>query len=436
MAAVGGGGAGQAQRRIAVVGAGALGLTVAYRLAQAGESVRLIEREPELGGLAAGFRIGNAFLEKFYHHLFKSDRDAVALIEELGLGSQLEWHRPNTSTLVGGQIRQLDSPLTLLRFQPLPLKDRVRLGAVLAYLKLERDHRRFEGQTAANWLPRMMGERAYRVLWEPLLKAKFGDRYRDIAMTWFWSRIFCRTTELGYLRGGFQFLYERLGSRITELGGTLDLNLAVRRITPRSGGGFIVETDRDTAPYDVVVATVPTRLLFRLVEGLPDDYRARYDWGDAFGAHCVILELDRSLVPVYWLNINDPGYPFLSLVEHTNLIPPGDYNGNRLVYLGNYLPMDDPLFSREPDAIVRDFLPSLQRINPRFSPEWVRASHVFKAPYAQPIVTVDYPQHIPPFDTPLPGLFLGSMFQVYPQDRGQNYSIRLGQQLAAHVLSR
>jgi protoporphyrinogen oxidase len=97
--------------------------------------------------------------------------------------------------------------------------------------------------------------------------------------------------------------------------------------------------------------------------------------------------------------------------------------------------MDDPLFALSDEAVLARFLPALKQINPRFDPSWVRAAHVFKAGYAQPIMTPDYAEHIPPFDTPVPGLYVGNMFQVYPQDRGQNYSIRLGDRLARHVLA-
>lgn len=442
-------------RSVAVVGGGALGLTVALRLAQAGEQVTVIERERELGGLAAGFPIGRVYLEKFYHHLFRSDREIVALIEELGLGPKLEWHTPNTSTFWGGRIYHNASPVGLLTFTPLPLVDRLRMAAVAAYLKVERNYHRFEGKTAARWIRKWMGRNAYRVQWEPVLKGKFGQRYQEIALPWFWSRVHCRSFALGYLRGGFQQLYDRLGERIHALGGEIDLGRTVTRIrrddagagagaerasaasdpsTAPGDGPFVVETDGWTRRFDRVVCTLPPRLLLRLAEGLPDAYRQRYDWGEAYGAHCVILELDRSLTDAYWLNMNDPGFPFLVYVEHTNMMPREDY-GCVPVYLGNYLPMNHPLFHEPDEAIVARYLPHLTKLNPAFDPAWVKKWHVFKAPFAQPIVTTEYRHHIPPFETPIPGLFLGSMFQIYPEDRGQNYSVKLANQLAKRVLS-
>jgi protoporphyrinogen oxidase len=422
--------------RTAVLGAGALGLTVALRLAQRGEEVIVFEREPIAGGLAAGFEVEpGMWLDKFYHHLFRSDRHAIGLIHELGLGDELRWRRPLTVTLRDGQVHQLDSPLSLLRFSPLPMRDRLRMGAALAFLRALPNPERLEGQTAASWIRRWMGPRAYDVVWGPLLHGKFGAMAEEIAMPWFWARVHDRSAELGYLRGGFQRLYQRLAERITDLGGELRLGTEVREVRSNATGGLTVSTAGGEAiEVDRVVSTLAVRVTCRLVPELPADYRSRHDWGQAYGAHCLVLALDRPLTGSYWMNVNDPGYPFMALVEHTNYMDPGDYGGRHLVYLGNYRPMDDPLMSAATDVAVAECTPALARINPGFEASWVTDAWSFAAPYAQPIVTVDYRAHIPPFETPVPGLWVASMFQVYPHDRGQNYSIELAERLLARVV--
>ncbi|HAT43474.1 MAG TPA: amine oxidase, partial [Ktedonobacter sp.] len=123
------------------------------------------------------------------------------------------------------------------------------------------------------------------------------------------------------------------------------------------------------------------------VPALPADYRTKYDWGQAYGAQCLILALDRQLTDSYWVNICDPGYPFTGLFEHTNFRPASEYGGRHLVYLGNYRPMDDPLFKMSKEEILHEFLPHLKRIRPEFEPAWVQESWLFQAPFAQPIVT-------------------------------------------------
>jgi protoporphyrinogen oxidase len=422
----------------AVLGAGALGLTVAYRLAQRGERVVVLEREPIAGGLAGGFEIEpGLWLDKFYHHLFRGDTKAIGLINELGIGDKLVWRRPLTVSLRDGAVHQLDSPTSLLRFKPLPIQDRMRMGAALAYLRLLPSPERLEGQTAAAWIRRRMGRRAYDVVWGPLLRGKFGELAEEIAMPWFWARVHDRTAELGYLSGGFQRLYEGLAAHIVSLGGELWLGREVREIRAAPVGGLVVThapaaADAGTEEVlhvDRVVSTLAVRLTCRLTPELPADYRSRHEWGQAYGAHCVILSLDRPLTDSYWMNVNDPGYPFMALVEHTNYMDPADYGGRRLVYLGNYRPMGDPLMTTPTSEVVDQFAPHLARINPAFTTDWVTDAWSFAAPFAQPIVTVDFRDHIPPFETPVSGLYVASMFQVYPHDRGQNYSIDLAERL-------
>lgn len=427
-----------------VLGAGALGLTVALRLAQRGEPVTVLEREPAAGGLAAGFPfpgLPNTYLEKFYHHLFRSDRDAIALIDELGLGARLVWPRPTTACLVHGRAWPLDSALRVLRFRPLSLLDRLRLGAVIAYLKLERQHQRLEGRTAAPWIRRTMGRRVYDLVWGPQLVSKFGGYAEQIALSWFWARVHFRSQSLGYVRGGFQHVYDALVREIERHGGRVLLGHEVRAIEKRSDGTFRIESQptAGTEPpithrFGAVVSTLPTRITLRLTPQLPAAFARQFDWGQAYGAHCVILALDRPFMPpVYWLSVNDPGYPFLAAVEHTNYMGPADYGGRRLLYLGNYLPMEHPLFGQDDTETLAQFYPYLRQINPDFESSWVQEQWVWKAPFAQPIVTTDFVQHIPPHETPLPGLYLANMFQVYPQDRGQNYSIRMANRLVARL---
>jgi protoporphyrinogen oxidase len=425
------------ERRVGVLGGGALGLGAALRLAQAGRQVTLIEREPQLGGLAAGFRVGPSALEKFYHHIFTTDKTIVGFIDELGLSSHLIWGRPNTSTLSGGRMVSLGGIPDLLRLPLLDAPNRLRLLTAMALLKAIPNERPFDGRTAAQVMPRLMGRRVYDVMWEPVLRGKFGARANSIAMSWLWSRVHERSLRLGYLRGGFQQMYDAFGERIRAYGGAIHTSTAATSIR-RADAGIEVATDRGTSHiFEQLLVTLPTRLFMRLAPDLPAEYVQRYTGPEHYGAHVLILGLDRALLNgVYWLNINDRDLPFLALVEHTNFMPPADYGGLHLVYLGNYVPMDHPLFTSTSDAdIVSSYLAAVGRIQPRFDPSWVRQHWVFRAPFAQPIVTTDYVRQLPPHPTPLRGVFLANMAHVYPQDRGQNYSLRLGERMARQMLS-
>jgi protoporphyrinogen oxidase len=392
--------------------------------------VTVLEKEEVVGGLAASFDVGGAYLEKFYHHLFRSDRVITSLIEELGLGGKLVWKPAPTSSLIGGKTYAMDVP-HLLTFSALSPIDRLRLIGGMTYLKfLQRDYRGLEDETAGKWIRHWMGSATYETMWKPLFVQKFGPYAEQVAMPWFWSRIFCRSLSLGYLRGGFHQLYRALDERVRSLGGTVRTGQSVESIRATPDGPVEVMVNGAPETFDRVICTLPTRLFMRLAQGLSDAYRQQYDWGNFQGAHCVILSLDRPLTDIYWLSIHDSDYPFLVAVEHTNYMPASDYGGRRLIYLGNYLPMSDRRFAMSKDELLDWYLPYLSRLNPAFDRSWIKNAWVFGAPYAQPIVTVDYHKHIPPHLTPLPGVFLANMFQVYPQDRGQNYSIEMAYRVA------
>jgi protoporphyrinogen oxidase len=421
-----------------VLGGGALGLGAALRLAQAGRRVTVIEREPQLGGLAAGFRVGPNALEKFYHHIFKTDTTIIGFLNELGLGNRLIWGQPNTSTLSSGRIVSLGGIPDLLKLPLLPTVERMRFLTGMAILKAVPNERIFGGQTAAEWMPKLMGRRVWDVMWAPVLHGKFGARANDIAMSWLWSRVHERSLRLGYPRGGFQLMYDAFGDRIRALGGTVMTGTAATEIRTLPDGGVEVRTDTtEPLKFDQLLASLPSRLFARLAPQLPPDFVSRYPGPEHYGAHVLILGLDRVLVPgVYWLNINDRDLPFLALVEHTNFMPPADYGGLHLVYLGNYLPMDHPLFSQSDDDVLSSFLTALRRVRKDVDSSWVKQHWVFRAPFAQPIVTRDYLSTLPPHEPPLPNVFLANMAHVYPQDRGQNYSLRLGERMARLMLAR
>lgn len=420
---------------VAVIGAGALGMAGGRRLALGGARVTIFEREQQAGGLTAGFKVGANWLDKFYHHIFRTDRRMIGLFDEMGLGDRILWGRPPTAVLRDGRIRRLDGPLEVLRFGSLSVASRVRLGAAVAALKVAPDPERFEGETAARWLRRWMGREAYEVIWEPQLRGKFGEHAERIGMPWFWARIHDRTPQLGYPRGGFQILYEALADDLRRRGGRLEFGCAVRAIR-RRGDKVIVSSERGDEAFDAVLCSLPTRLFLRVTADLPPEYVAQFSQAGAhLSAHCLILELDRQLQDAYWVSIADAGYPFVALVEHTNWLPTSDYGGSHLVYLGNYLPPDDPVMTMSPEEILDRFLPHLSRVNPAFDRSWVRAYHSFGAPYAQPIVGVGYRETLPPYRTPLAGVWLANMGHVYPHDRGQNYSAILGEEVADRILS-
>lgn len=320
--------------RYGLIGAGALGLTVALRLAQQGHTVTVLERDPVPGGLAGSFEVApGIWLEKFYHHLFQTDRSAIGLIEEVGLRDALHWHKPTTTVFLGDRAYPLDSAPAVLAFGPLSVPNRLRLAAGIGYLRVLPTPRSLENQTAGRWMRRVMGLSAYETVWSPLLHGKFGDAADEVSMAWLWARIHCRTASLGYIHGGFHQLYLALSRAVTDLGGSIVYGAAATAIRPRGDGLDVVVArngEERILEFDRVVSTLPTGLTVRLTPDMPAEYAARHPAPRALGAHCLILSLDRALTDVYWIGVNEPDMPFLAVVEHTNMVESGEYGGRHL----------------------------------------------------------------------------------------------------------
>src|SRR5215213_2511347 len=307
--------------RVAVIGGGITGLTAALRLAQRGYRVTLWERGELLGGQANAFPVAGTAIERFYHHLFQSDREIVALAEEIGIGDRLLWLPSNVGYFADGKIWPLNGALDLLKLGFLPLHDRVRLGLVTAYLQRVTKWRSFEQVTAHSWLRRALGTRAYERTFGSQLRAKFGSYYDQIAMVWFWNKIYLRTTsrrspldqeKLGYIDGSFKVIVDHLAAEAIQAGAVLRTGVSPTALTRRLDDTWDVQLDRDEPPVhvDAIVATTPSSIFARMVPELSDDFRAKLDALEYEAAIVAILQLDRPLSDIYWLNIADPDLTF------------------------------------------------------------------------------------------------------------------------------
>ncbi|MER7010590.1 NAD(P)/FAD-dependent oxidoreductase [Saccharopolyspora sp. NPDC000359] len=412
--------------RVGIVGAGATGLTAAYDAVKAGHDVTVLEASAELGGLAASIEVGGTPLERFYHHSFRTDRAMIGLVEELGLGHLLWFHRPTTGVYADGQLHDFGTPQEMLRFPGFSVLDKLRFGASAAALKAVRDGQRFNSVRALEWMRRWAGRRVTESIWEPLLVGKFGMHAEQISMAWLWARIHYRTFELGYVHGGFEQVYRALLDAVTERGGKVEFNKPVATIRQPGATVLVGAGDGSSYEFDQVIATVPQPVFAKAAGVETDDVLWRNQY---LGATCFVLECDRSVIPHYWLNINDTAFPFLAVVEHTNMVDREEYGGRHIVYVGNYVPREDWRFTTDPAELLERYVPWLRKLNPDFDRSWIQKWHFSKAPFAQPIVTPEYRALIPGHRTQMPGVTLATMSQVHPQDRGQSYAIAMAHEV-------
>jgi len=193
-----------ASSEIVIVGGGFSGLSAALELSARGLAVTVLEAEAEVGGLAGSFEVGGVKLEKFYHHWFTNDRHVMELIEELGLSDQVLLRTSNTGMYHANRSYRLSKPLDLLKFTPLGLIDRIRLGLLVFQARAVRDWMALETLTAEEWLISLCGRKVYSVVWEPLLKGKFGPVAGEISAVWFWNKLALRGGSRG--KGGKEML--------------------------------------------------------------------------------------------------------------------------------------------------------------------------------------------------------------------------------------
>ncbi len=430
--------------RVGVIGGGMMGLAAALRLRQAGHAVVLWERAPVFGGQAGTFSIAGTRLEYFYHHLFRSDTAIAEMMTELGIGDALQWLPSTVGMFYDGKVYPLDGALDLLKLDYIPPLSRLRVGAATAYLQAKkRNWESYENVTAAAWLRKAHGGPGFDRVMGAQLKAKFGPSWDKIPMVYMWKKIQLRTTSrenplakeyLGYPRGSFQVLIDALEAKLRKIGVEMHTEATVSEVKPNATGGVTVRVDGEAQEFDTAIVTAPSAIFKRMVGELPADYTRKLDAAGYQAACCMLLETDRKLSDIYWLNIADETVPFTGVIEHTNFVPPEQYGGSHLTYLSRYLEVTDEVWTMDDDALFAKYVPFIRRINPAFDPLWVRSVRVFRERAAQPVVPLGYSKLIPEMRTPVPNVYLANTTQIYPEDRGTNYSIAYGQDVARLVL--
>lgn len=432
----------ESKKHVAIIGAGIGGMSAAYDLAKAGQQVTIFEAADHVGGLAAGFKEPhwNWTVERFYHHWFHSDEHMLGLIDELGWSDQVLFPKPVTVMYYRGKFYPFDSIPAALMYPGLGWGiNKIRFGLVGLFLRLTNNWKSLETTTVDAWMRKWAGDKVYESMWEPMMIGKFGEEYAKVVnMAWLWARLHARTTRLGTFEGGFQVFSDKFAERLKEMGVAIHLNTRITEIKGMPGAGMSLQTeDGGTQPFSQVLVTTSPGLLAHLAPGLPKSYLEGLLSLKSMGAVVMVFSLKHQLSRegYYWYNIpKSAGFPFLSLVEHTNFLKPEYFGGDHILYIGDYLPQDHENFDLAKEEIEGKFLPHLVKINPDFSPDWVKKTWLFRTRYAQPVPLVNHSENIPDIRTPIPGLYFASMSQVYPWDRGTNFAVEIGRRAAEMMI--
>ncbi|CAE6702804.1 NAD(P)/FAD-dependent oxidoreductase [Paraburkholderia nemoris] len=423
--------------RIAVLGAGPMGLAVAYQLVKDGRKPVIFEADDRVGGMAACFDFGGLSIERYYHFHAISDHAFFEMLKELGIEQEMKWVETKMGYYYRGEVQPWGNPIALLKFRGLSLSAKFRYG-LHAFLSTKRDdHKSLDNVEASGWIRRWVGEEAWEVLWRRLFDYKFYEYSNNLSAAWIWSRIrrIGRSRynifreKLGYLEGGSDTLLHAMRDAIVAGGGDLRLSTPVQKVVIEDGVVKGIQSNGEFIAFDKVISTVPLPYVPRLMPDLPPDLLEAYQRVNYVAVVCVIAKLKRPVSVNFWLNTNDPNMDIPGIVEYTNLRPLDQH----IVYVPFYVPGEHPKYQEPNEVFIDKVKRYLMQINPALTPDDFIDVRASRYRYAQPVCEPGYLDRLPPVELPIKGLLVADTSYYYPEDRGISESIGLGRKMARLV---
>jgi protoporphyrinogen oxidase len=430
--------------RVAIVGGGMLGLGLALKLRDRGLRVTVIEGANRLGGLAAPHQVGAVTWDKFYHVTLLSDRYVRALLGEIGLGDRIQWRTTRTGFFTGGQLYSFSTSIDFLRFPPLSLIDKARLGWTILYASRIADGTPLEQIPVIDWLEKLSGKRTVERIWRPLLRAKLGENYKLASASFIWAiiaRLYAarrsglKQEMFGYVEGGYDVVLDRLREYLASRDVEVRAGMPVASVSGDSGSSTLTFADGSSETFDATVLTVPCPRVSALVPQLTPAEHARLGSVVYQGVLCPSLLLDQPLADYYVTNITDSWVPFTGVIEMTTLVDPQTFGGKSLVYLPRYLAQDDPTWARSDADIVEESIAALERMYPRFRRSHVVASQVARAREVLAVSTLDYTnRRLPPVATSVDRVYVVNSAQIVNGTLNVNETLGLAERQASVVV--
>lgn len=424
-------------KKIAVLGAGPMGLAVAYQLARDGHKPIIYEADDRIGGMTAAFDFSGLSIERYYHFHCISDHAFLSMLDELALADKMHWVETKMGYWYQGRLQPWGNPVALLKFKGLSLVAKFRYGLHAFLCTKRNDWLPLDHVEAIGWIRRWVGAEAYEVLWRRLFDYKFYDYTSNLSAAWIWSRIrrigssrySLFREKLGYLEGGSETLLQAMRADIEKHGGEIYLKTPVSKVVIAEGRVKGVEVEGQVEAFDKVISTIPLPYVPRLIPDLPADILQCFQSVNNIAVVCVIVKLRKALTENFWLNTNDPEMDIPGLVEYTNLRPMDDH----IVYVPFYMPGEHPKFAEPDQAFLDKVRRYLKKINPALNDDDFIELRASRYRYAQPICEPGYLEKLPPVSLPVEDLWLADTSYYYPEDRGISESIDFGRKMAKDV---
>ncbi len=407
----------------AVIGGGISGLASAMRIAGLGARVTLFESEDVLGGLGTTFPYRDGHLERFYHCILPDDTALLGFIRELGLDSELLWKTTLMGFMYRRRIYPLNTPMDVLRFGPLTVTERIRLGLMGLRARYGGLDPKLDGISAESWVRGMIGDRAFEILWRPLLSAKIGDQYPALPALWLSSRMNREKSagpeRKGCLVRGYRSLIDGFERALTERGVTIRMRTRIDAIERDGELMMLRHADGRTETFDFVVATSPLVPFQKMTRNLglpPEVANLKLDYQ---GVVSGVFLTEKPLTEYYWMPFVDSGATSQGAIEMSNLVPLERSGGLHVNYFVNYTHRDGPLFQKGDAELLDLYQRDLDQLYPEAA-RTVRDRFLFRAPFVEPIWSLNYSRMVPP-NSIIPGrLYLACTAQVYPRVNSWN----------------
>ena len=420
--------------RIAVLGAGPMGLGAAYQLVRDGRKPVIFEADDRVGGMAACFDFGGLSIERYYHFHATSDHAFFEVLRELGIEDKMHWCETKMGWYYQGRVQPWGNPVALLKFKGLSLWAKFRYGLHVFLATKRNDWKPLDQVEATSWIRRWVGEEAWEVLWRGLFDYKFYDYAYKLSAAWIWSRIRrigrsrydLMREKLGYLEGGSDTLLNGMRSYIEAGGGEFRLSSAVQKVVIEGGRVKGVEAGGEFFAFDKVMSTIPLPYVPQIIRDLPAEVLDAFNSVKNVAVVCVIVKLKRRVTENFWLNTNDSEMDIPGIVEYTNLRPLDAH----IVYVPFYVPGEHPKYQEPDSAFIEKVKRYLMKVNPVLTPDDFIDVRASRYRYAQPVCEPGYLDRLPSMKLPVEGLLVADTSYYYPEDRGISESIGLSRKMA------
>ena len=427
-----------------ILGGGILGMTVALRLAQQGQRVTLYESAPELGGLASAWQLGDITWDRHYHVTLLSDSNNRSLLRELGLEQEIQWVETKTGFYTGGRMVSMSNSLEFLKFPPINLIDKFRLGLTILHASRVEDWKALEEIPVEEWLRKWSGNDTTEKIWLPLLRAKLGENYTKASAAFIWATIArmyaarrsgMKKEMFGYVPGGYGRILARMADVLQKAGVKVRTNSRVTAIRKSDSGVAVKFADGSTVNSDQAVFTGPATTAADLCPELNSEEQRLLRGIEYQGIVCASLLLKRPLSPYYVTNITDTGVPFTAVIEMSALVDPKQFGGKHLIYLPKYVPVNDPIFEATDQEIQNKFFPALKKMHPSLSDDDLLAFKVSRVRRVFVIPTLNYSKMLPPVSTSVPGLHILNSAHIVNGTLNVNDTVQLAERFIPRLLA-